>query len=96
MNFFNPDYAFFYKIYKKIPAISAIAVAVSVFVFSIVDVSSYYIICTDFVILDLLIWWSIGAIAAFATWFISAMTVSATILRTDAMIEIESSNKTDN
>ena len=38
--------------------------------------------------LALIIWWAIGAVLSFATWFFSALTVSATIARTDAVIEI--------
>ena len=99
MNFIiNPDYKKFYSIYKKLPGIVSIILAVLVFAWSIVDVSvfsysgyysSYYgVMQIESLFLALIIWWAIGAVLCAATWFFSALFVSATVARTDATIEI--------
>lgn len=90
----DPDYNKFYRIFKKLPKILAIIIAALVFIWSIVDVSifnGYYygVMQLKSCFLVLLIWWLIGAVLAFATYFFSAMHVSAIVLRTDAMLELK-------
>lgn len=90
----DPDYTKFYRIFKKLPKILAIIIAALVFIWSIVDVSifnGYYygVMQLKSCFLVLLIWWLIGAVLAFATYFFSAMHVSAIVLRTDAMLELK-------
>lgn len=95
----DPDYTKFYRIFKKLPKILAIIIAALVFIWSIVDVAvfshegyhnTYYgVMRLESCLLVLLIWWLIGAVLAFATYFFSAMHVSAIVLRTDAMLELK-------
>lgn len=90
----DPNYDKFYRIFKKLPKILAIIIAALVFIWSIVDVSifnGYYygVMQLKSCFLVLLIWWLIGAVLAFATYFFSAMHVSAIVLRTDAMLELK-------
>lgn len=94
----DPDYTKFYRIFKKLPKILAIIIAALVFIWSIVDVSifnGYYygVMQLKSCFLVLLIWWLIGAVLAFATYFFSAMHVSAIVLRTDAMLELNAKVK---
>ena len=100
----NPDYQKLYGIYKKLPGILAIIIMSLVFIWSIVDVSvfveSYYrktyygVMYLESAFLAMFIWWVIGAVVAASTWFFSALSVSATVARTDAVIELN--NKTPN
>lgn len=94
----DPNYDKFYRIFKKLPKILAIIIAALVFIWSIVDVSifnGYYygVMQLKSCFLVLLIWWLIGAVLAFATYFFSAMHVSAIVLRTDAVLEINAKVK---
>lgn len=103
----NPDYNKFYKIYKKLPKILAVVVALLMWIWSIIDVTcfiyqsnSYYSTVIYYGVMRftsrfpaLLIWWLIGAVLAFATYFFSAMHVSAIVLRTDAVLEINAKVK---
>ncbi len=97
----NPDYKKYYGLYKKLPGILAIAIAVLFFIWSIVDLAAFSYVSHSWLygskygimglpswFLVLLIWWIIGAITAACTWFFSAIAVSATVARTDAAIEI--------
>ena len=105
----NPDYQKLYGIYKKLPGILAIIIMSLVFIWSIVDVSvfveesysrysgstTYYgVMYLESAFLAMFIWWAIGAVLAASTWFFSALSVSATVARTDAIIELN--NKTPN
>lgn len=96
----DPNYDKFYRIFKKIPKILAIVVAALVFIWSIVDVavfsySGYYyqpyygVMHLPSWFLALFIWWIIGAVLALLTYFFSALPVSATVVRTDAMLELK-------
>lgn len=99
----EPNYKIFYKIYKKLPKILAVVVALLMWIWSIIDVTcfiyqsdSYYSTVIYYGVMRftsrfpaLLIWWLIGAVLAFATYFFSAMHVSAIVLRTDAMLELK-------
>ena len=100
MNIFNPNYEKFYALYKKLPSIASIVLAALVFIWSIIDVSifsphyyyygNYYgIMRLDSAFLVLIIWWAIGAVLTLLTWFFSSLTVSATVTRTDAIVEIK-------
>lgn len=99
----NPDYNKFYKIYKKLPNILAIIIAVLVFIWSIVDVAvfsregyhdTYYgVMHLPSRFLALFIWWLIGVVLAFATYFFAALPVAATVVRTDAVLEINAKVK---
>ena len=100
MNILNPNYEKFYALYKKLPAIASITWAALVFMWSIIDVSvfssrsyyygnSYGIMSLDYAFLVLIIWWAIGAVLSLLTWFFSSLIVSATVTRTDAIVEIK-------
>lgn len=99
----DPDYTKFYRIFKKLPKILAIIIAALVFIWSIVDVAvfshdgyynTYYgVMRLGSCLLVLLIWWLIGAVLAFATYFFSALPVSATVVRTDALLELNAKVK---
>ena len=99
MNILNPNYEKFYALYKKLPGISSIALAALVFIWSIVDVSvfSYHSRYGDYygimhlgsAVLVYIIWWAIGAVFSLLTWFFSSLVVSATVTRTDAIVEIK-------
>ena len=94
MSMMKPNYNKFYEFYKKLPGILTVIVIVLVLAWSIVDVAvfsyrSYYgVMALDSLGLALIIWWAIGAVLAYATWFFSVLTISATVARTDAVIEI--------
>ena len=96
----NPNYKRFYEIYKKMPAIISIILASLVFIWSIVDVAafsyrgSYYqryygIMHLDTPFLAMFIWWLIGAVLVFAAYFFTVLPISATVVRTDAILEIK-------
>lgn len=100
MNFlFNPNYNKLYNVYKILPGISAVALSVLTFIWSIVDVcvfsresyySTYYgVMHLPSPVLCFLIWWAIGIAASFIIWFFSSLVVSATVTRTDAILEIK-------
>ena len=105
MKILNPNYKKFYSLYRKLPGIASITLAVLVFVWSIVDLAvfsyngrygSYYgVMALDSAILALIIWWAIGAVLFFATWFFSSLVVSANIAKTDAILEINERLKND-
>lgn len=95
--FFNIDYNKFYAFFKKMPAILSIATALLMVIGSFVDVSNSYTYDTityygfsqsRSAIAVLLAWWIVGAIMALVTWFFTALAVSPTIVRTDAVLEI--------
>jgi hypothetical protein len=102
--FINPDYKKFYELYKKMPAISSASILIAAILWSFVDtfvnqvdvgmystIYRYGILQTDSPIINILIWWIVGAVLAVVTWFFSALAVSATIIRTDEVLAI--SNK---
>jgi hypothetical protein len=87
------------NVFRKLPKILAITIAVLVFIWSIVDVSvfssvsryygsHYGVLGLGSWPLALIIWWAIGAVVSFATWFFTAVGISATVVRTDAIVEI--------
>ena len=88
------DYKKFYKFYKKLPQILAIICAVLFFAWSILDVFvisypfGYGMFDQTYALVALIIWWGIGLIPCILTYFITAIIISATVLRTDAAIEI--------
>lgn len=99
----NPNYKKFYGIYKKLPGILAITIAVLYFIWSIIDVAVFSYEYTDRFgnvegeygvmglhswFFALLIWWIIGAINAFFTWFFSVLIVSTKVTIADSVIEI--------
>jgi hypothetical protein len=99
----NPDYERFYTLYKKMPGILAYTTIIMTVIWSIVDVSifqtsygSYFNRYTCYGIMELesallamLVWWAIGAVLAGIAWFFSALSVSATVRRTDAVVAIK-------
>lgn len=99
----DPNYDKFYRIFKKLPKILAIVVAILVFIWSIVDVAvfsydgyydTYYgVMRLGSCFLVLLIWWLIGAVSALLTYFFSALPVAATVVRTDAVLELNAKVK---
>ena len=106
MNILNPDYKKYYGTYKQLPGILAILIGVLTLIWSIVDVAAfsyegrysvyYGIMGLKSLVLTLLIWWAIGAVLAVGTWFFSTLAVSATVARTDAIIEINDKIKRTN
>ena len=97
----NPDYTGFYQFYKKLPGIAAISTMVIFLIWSIVDVIvfrvnvgwyspiyKYGIFRLESPILSVLIWLAIGVIVSGIVWFFSALTTSATVTRTDAVLKI--------
>lgn len=92
-----------FVVYKTIPLILATALGILAFAWSIVDVSafsyvnsfypnsSYYgILHCSSLVFALFIWWIIGAALVFASFFISSIMLSPTILRTEfALGQIE-------
>lgn len=107
MNILKPDYKKYYGTYKKLPGILAILICVLTLIWSIVDLAVfshesrygniyYGIMELKSLVLTLLIWWAIGAVLAVGTWFFSTLAVSATVARTDAIIEINDKIKKTN
>jgi Zn-dependent protease with chaperone function len=102
----SPNYKKFYQLYKKMPAIAAITTMILALVWSIIDVivfrvgrGGWFTSVWEFGILRLnnpivsiLIWLAIGVVLATIVWFFSALTISATITRTDAVLEISEKN----
>ena len=103
MSLMNPDYQKFYANYRKLPGILTILIAVLSLAWSIVDVCVFYdssysrysgyeyyygVMQLPSIFLALLIWWAIGAVLCFIVWYISCLSVSATIARTDAVLKI--------
>ena len=94
----EPDYKQFYKLLKKLPGILAIGIFALTFIWSIVDAVAFTHEYDDYMyygvmelespVLVLLIWWAIGAVSAALAWFFSALGVSATATKTDAVVEI--------
>ena len=94
----DPNYTALYRLYRKLPTILALTIAGLMFIWSIVDVSaftrhSYYytyygVMGLKSLFLVLIIWWAIGAVLCAATYFFSALTISPTIARTDAILEM--------
>ena len=88
------NYKKFYKVYRKLPVISTIILALSFFAWSILDVFGipyqfgYGMFEQTYAILALIIWWVIGLVNCLLTYVITAIAISATVLRTDATIEI--------
>lgn len=87
------------------PAIAAITTMILALVWSIIDVIvfrvnigwitpfwKFGILRLNNPIVSILIWLAIGAVLATIVWFFSALTISATITRTDAVLEISEKN----
>ncbi len=104
------NYKKFYSIYRFLPLILAATILFLMFVWSIVDVAAlgthytstygnrvdyYGVMRLKSAFLCLIIWWLIGIVLAAATWFFSALAVSPTITRTDAVIEMNERGKTN-
>ena len=101
----DPNYTALYRLYRKLPTILALTIAGLMFIWSIVDVSvfsygyyeTYYgVMGLESLFLALIIWWAIGGVLCAATYVFSALTISPTIARTDAILEMnEKMNATE-
>ena len=89
----DSNYEKLYDLYKKLPVIASILTAVIFFVgaiiFSAYANDSIYGVEVDAAMGYLLIGWLIGAVLSFATWFFSSLVISATVVKTDAIIAIK-------
>jgi len=94
MDKIDSGYKTFYNYYKKLPKYLAILLSTLIFIWSIVDVSvfqsGYYygVMMLESAFVAMLIWWLIGAVLVILTWFFSKVCISATVVRTDAILEI--------
>ena len=86
--FTNPDYSAFYKVYKLLPMIYAALVLLAGLVFGIVDACMEITEIGDLEAAAVPIWLIIGAVASAIVLWLSSIIVSPTIVRTDAIIEI--------
>ena len=66
---------------------------VDIFVFKHLDGYHYGIMQLPSPILSILIWWVIGIVHSIAIWFLLSLTISPTVVRTDAVIEINEREK---
>lgn len=83
----DPDYTKFYRIFKKLPKILAIINIILFFIAAIVLASIY-----DMPSL-IIVGWLIGAIYTLIAYFFSVLLVAATVVRTDAVLEINAKVK---
>ena len=102
-----PNYNRLYAIYKSLPLIVSFIIALAAFVWSIYDVidnsnwyshyynSGYGILELDSPVLCVLIWWAIGAAAFFINLFFMSLAISPTVVRTDAVLELNEKIKKD-
>lgn len=94
-----PSYRKFFKFYKKLPFVTSLIIAIAVVIWSIIDVAvfshtEYYEPCYGIMRFNnplwvLLVWWGIGAVASILNWLFSALIISPTVVRTNAVLEIE-------
>lgn len=86
----NFDYENIYQsIYKKLPMISAIAAYVLVVAWAIVDWTAWLTGIGGLGLEGFLIWLGIGAPFAALVGFITMLSISATVVRTDSAIEMK-------
>lgn len=83
----DPNYNKFYRIFKKLPKILAIINIILFFIAAIVLASIY-----DMPSL-IIVGWLIGAIYTLIAYFLSVLLVAATVVRTDAVLEINAKVK---
>ena len=109
MEFKETNYHRLYDLYKKIPKIIAIVLAILVFIWSIVDVSvfsdsysgryysyAYYgVMRLDSPVLAVFIWWVIGAVMSLGTWFFGSLAIAPIVIQTDTLIEMNMKMKKD-
>ena len=78
-----------YQIYKKLPLINAILIMVLTLVWAILDYDMCLTGISDLEFFGcLIIWLLIGAVIAGVTAFLTQISISATVLRTDAVLTI--------
>ena len=83
--------------YKKLPLINAILVMILTLAWAIIDYSACITGIGDLEFFGCFaIWLLIGAVAAGIVAFLTAISISATIVRTDAILQIEKSIKKSN
>ena len=87
------NYMKYYGIYKKLPLINFISTVVIALVWGIVDAFEYITDIGELEVGAVFIWTLIGAVVGAIVMFFTAVVMSATIVRTDATIEIESKLK---
>ena len=83
-----------YEIYKKLPFINAILTIILVLVWAIVDYSECITGIGDMGFLGCFsLWLLFGAAVAGIVGFITMVSISATVVRTDAILQIEENTK---
>jgi len=91
-----------FKVYHKLPLISAIVVMALVFIWSIVDVSVFHsgyspvyygVMRIPNAFLPMLIWWTIGAFTAAVTYFIVKFATCYMILHIEYLKKIEQNTR---
>ena len=93
----SKSYQNMYEIYKKFPLINAILIMILTLVWAIVDYSECITSISDLTFVGcFVIWLLIGAVVAGIVAFITMVSISATIVRTDAILQIEESIKKSN
>ena len=92
----SKNYQNMYEIYKKFPLINAISIMILTLVWSIVDYNECITGISDLGFGCFVIWLLIGAVVAGIVAFITMVSISATIVRTDAILQIEENVKKSN
>ena len=89
----NLNYENAYRIYKQLPIISFICIMVAALAWTVIDLLAfskyqYSILYLPSPILPILIWLSAGLLLATITFFFTAVAISPTVVRTDAVLKI--------
>ena len=82
------NYKMFYSLYKKVPVYNAILIFIAAFIYGIVDASEEILIGYELGGAAFIIWLLIGAVAGGIVWFFSTLMTAATVVRTDAVLEM--------
>ena len=100
------SYERFYSIYRKLPIIVALVNLASTIIWSFIDIIIFKIPDNNGIyrygvmqlpspFLSVLVWWAIGIIYSIAIWFLLSIAMSATVVRTDAILEMNERDKMD-
>ena len=90
----NLNYENAYRIYKLLPAISFICSMVAALAWTVIDLLAfsryqrYGILRLESPVLPIFIWLLAGLLLATITFFFTAVAISSTVLRTDAVLKI--------
>jgi hypothetical protein len=97
---FDQDFKKFYRIFKVLPVISSIIVALSVFFVSFIDATrfipnwGYGIFGFDSALPVVIVWWLIGFASTILTWFFLTLLISPIVVSTDALVSIDKKTTT--